>query len=141
VQRRVARLGLALALAGATRGSLGAEPSGLAAFLGTWRGSSACTDLVAAPACRDEVVVYEVRTSDKLGAAKLAASKIVDNQKVPMGESEFAYDKSEGCWRSEFETQRFHGVWCLSVEGEQMTGTLRLLPSGATVRRVQLRHD
>jgi hypothetical protein len=32
-------------------------------------------------------------------------------------------------------------VWCLVVKGKEMTGTLRLLPAGSIVRRVQLRRD
>jgi hypothetical protein len=123
------------------RVSLGAEPSVLDDLLGTWRGSSTCTDPVAAPACRDEVVVYDVRPSEKAGVAKLAADKVVDKKRVPMGELEFGYDKGEGCWRSELETPRVHGVWCLVVKQKEMTGTLRLLPAGPIVRRVQLRHD
>ena len=115
--------------------------SALDNLLGTWRGSSICTDRVAAPACKDEVVVYDVRPSDKTGVAKLAADKVVDKQRVPMGELEFAYDKGEGCWRSEFETPRAHGVWCLVVKGKEMTGTLRVLPARSIVRRVQLRRD
>ena len=121
--------------------SSGDQTSGLDSFLGTWRGSSTCTDRVAAPACKDEVVIYDVRPSDKAGVAKLAADKVVDTQRVPMGELEFAYDKGEGCWRSEFETPRAHGVWCLVVKGKEVTGTLRLLPAGSIVRRVQLRRD
>jgi len=119
----------------------GDRTSGLDNLLGTWRGSSTCTDRVAAPACKDEVVIYDVRLSDKAGVAKLAADKVVDKQRVPMGELEFVYDKGEGCWRSAFETPRAHGLWCLVVKGKEMTGTLRLLPAGSIVRRVQLRRD
>ena len=139
--RLASTLGFALALAVGAGESLGSQSPGLDDFLGTWRGSSRCTDLVAAPACRDEVVVYTVRPSDSAGRAKGAADKIVDKQRVPMGEFEFAYDKGEACWRAEFETPRFHGVWCLVVEGKQMMGTLRLLPAGATIRKLQLRHE
>ena len=134
-------MAFALAFATGLRASFGTEPAALDNFMGTWRGSSTCTDLVAAPACRDEVVVYDVRPSGKVGVATLKADKIVDKERVPMGDLEFAYDKGEGCWRSEFETPRAHGVWCLVVKGKQMTGTLRLLPAGSTVRKVQLRHE
>jgi hypothetical protein len=117
-RRRLAfAMAFALACAVGSRASFGAEPAALDGFLGTWRGSSACTDLVADPACRDEVVVYDdVRPSGKVR-------------------------QGEGCWRTEFETPPFHDVWCLVVKRRQMTGTLRLLPSGSIVRRVQLRHD
>lgn len=134
-------IALALAFDVGSGASLGAEPAALDTILGTWRGSSACTDRVAAPACRDEVVIYDVRASGKAGVATLKADKVVDKERVPMGELEFAYDKGEGCWRSEFETPRAHGVWCLVVKGKQMTGTLRLPPAGSIVRRIQLQHD
>jgi hypothetical protein len=142
MRRRLAiALAVALPFAVGSRTSLGAEPGALDTILGTWRGSSTCTDRVAAPACRDEVVIYDVRASGKAGVATLKADKVVDKERVPMGDLAFAYDKGEGCWRSEFETPRAHAVWCLVVKGKQMTGTLRLLPAGSIVRRVQLRHD
>jgi hypothetical protein len=134
-------MAIALAFPAGLRASFGAESTALDTFLGTWRGSSACADRVAAPACRDEVVIYDVQPSGKAGVATLKADKVVDKERVPMGELEFKYDKGEGCWRSEFETPRAHGVWCLVVKGKQMTGTLRLLPAGSITRRVQLRHD
>jgi hypothetical protein len=133
--------GLGLAIVVSPVGSDEQPAADLAGFLGTWRGSSTCTDRVAAPACQDEVVVYEVRKTDRVGVAKVAADKVVEKQRIPMGEFEFAYDKGEGCWRSEFETPRAHGVWCLIVQGKQMAGALRLLPGGETVRKVQLRRE
>ena len=39
------------------------------------------------------------------------------------------------------ETPRFHGAWCLVVEGKRMTGTLRRLPDNAVVRRVEVTRD
>lgn len=141
LRRLATMLGFGLAFGIGASANPGAETTGLDSFLGTWRGTSACTDLVEAPACRDEVVVYEVRPSDKAGVAKLASDKIVDGQRVPMAELEFSYDKGEACWRAEFETPRVHAVWCLAVEGKQMTGTLRLLPTASVVRRVRLRRD
>jgi hypothetical protein len=55
-----------------------------------------------------------------------------------MGELEFIYSSSEGCWRSEFETARVHATWCLVVKGNKLTGRLRLLPGKETVRDVRL---
>ena len=133
--------GLGLALMVDAAASDGPSPSDITALLGTWRGSSTCTDRVAAPACQDEVVVYEVRRTDKVGVVTLAADKVVDGQRLSMGEFDFVYDKREGCWRTEFQTPRVHAAWCLVVEDTQMTGTLRLLPGGETVRKVQLRHE
>lgn len=118
-----------------------AERGSLAEFLGTWRGTSTCVNREIAPACNDETVVYEVRPSETPNAALLKADKIVDGQRVPMGELEFAYSKKYGCWRSEFTSPRVHGVWCLVIEGRAMTGSLRVLPQNADVRKVQVKHD
>ena len=106
---------------------------------GTWRGTSTCTDRVAAPACQDETVVYEIRNGDKVGTAILAADKIVNGDRVPMGEMTFAYDAPLACWRSEFESPRLKSRWCLTVEGETLKGTATLLPGNQVVRRINAR--
>jgi hypothetical protein len=136
-------LGLALGCTSiVAAGQASPSPSSdIADFLGTWRGSSTCTDRVTSPACHDETVIYEVRATDKAGVARVAADKVVDRKRLPMGEFDFSYDQGEGCWRAEFQTSSVHGVWCFVVEGRTLTGTLRLLPGGTTVRKVQLRHD
>ena len=125
----------------AAGGLCAADRGSVAELLGTWRGTSTCVNRQMAPACNDETVVYEVRPSNTPKAALLEADKIVDGKRVPMGELEFVYSEKEGCWRSEFSTQRVHGVWCLVVEGRNMTGSLRVLPQNADVRKVQLKHD
>lgn len=110
-------------------------------FLGTWRGTSTCVNRQVAPACKDETVVYEVRRSDKPQTATLKADKIVDGQRVPMGELDFAYDAKESCWRSEFKTSRVHAAWCLKVQGKGMTGSLLDLPDNVVVRKVELKRE
>lgn len=133
---RVAGLFL-LAAAGAAAGGKG----DIADFLGTWRGTSTCVNRTVAPACKDETVVYEVRRGEKPGAAILDAYKIVNGEKLAMGELEFVYSDKDGCWRSEFTTPRAHGIWCLAVEGRAMTGSLRDLPVNAEVRKVKAEHE
>ena len=113
-----------------------ADKGDLKEFLGTWRGSSTCVNRQIAPACNDEVVVYEVRRGEKSATAVLKADKIVDGQRVPMGELEFIYASKEACWRSEFRTPRVHAAWCLDVAGHTMTGSLRDIPTGAEIRTV-----
>ena len=56
-------------------------------------------------------------------------------------EMEFVYSDKDGCWRSEFTTPRAHGIWCLVVEGRNLTGSLKVLPENAEVRKVQAVHD
>ena len=103
---------------------------------GTWRGTSTCADRVAAPSCQDETVVYEVRPGDKAGTVILAADKIVNGERVPMGELTFAYDTPLACWRSDFESPRLKSRWCFTVEGNTLTGTATLLPGNQVVRRI-----
>ena len=110
-------------------------------IVGTWRGTSTCTDLVAAPACHDEVVVYEFTAGAKPGAVLWKADKIVDGRRLPMGEMDLAYDTGEACWRAEFSSPRSQSVWCLAVDGAHMTGTGRLLPGKQTIRKIDVRKD
>jgi len=79
-------------------------------LLGTWRGTSTCTDRVAAPACNDEVVVYEFTKGVKPGTVHWAADKVVNGKREPMGEMDVAYDKTEECWKAEFSSPRVKSV-------------------------------
>jgi hypothetical protein len=131
-------VGLVALVAGGARAG---EPGRLDGFLGTWRGTSTCTNRKVAPGCNDETVVYEVRASDKPKTAILKADKIVNGERRSMGDLEFAYSDKDGCWRSEINMPSVHGVWCLVVEGRNMTGSLRVIPENVDVRKVQAVHD
>ena len=117
------------------------EEAAPAALTGVWRGTSTCTDRVAAPACRDEVVVYEFTPGEKPGTVHWKADKIVDGGRRPMGELELAYDARAACWMAEFNSPRVQSVWCLVVDGAHMTGTARILPGNETVRKIDARKD
>src|SRR5262249_3681888 len=106
---------------------------------GTWRGTSICTDRVAAPACQDETVVYEFKPGLQPGTVHWVADKVVNGKREPMGEFDLTYDKAEGCWKSEFTSPRVKVVWRLSAAGRCLTGTARLLPGNETVRKVDAR--
>ena len=106
---------------------------------GTWRGTSTCTDRVAAPACQDETVVYEFTPGAKPGTIHWVADKIVNDRRQSMGEMELTYDASESCWKAEFTSPRLTSVWRLTVARGKLTGTARLVPGNETVRRVELR--
>lgn len=110
-------------------------------LMGTWRGTSTCTDRVAAPACRDEVVVYDFIPGAKPGTVTWKADKVVDGKRQPMGEMDVAYDAGEKCWIAEFKSATVHSVWCLVVDGTHLTGTGRLLPGKETIRKIQVRKD
>ena len=107
-------------------------------LLGTWRGTSTCTDKVAAPACRDETVVYEFRRGDRPGHAIVAADKIVNERRVPMGELDFAWDTAMACWRADFGSPTVTSRWCFTIEGGALKGTARLLPGSEIIRRVEV---
>lgn len=115
------------------------EEIGPRQLIGTWHGTSLCTDRIAAPACHDEAVVYEFTPGPKAGTVHWAADELVNGQREPMGEFDLAYDKVEGCWKAEFNSPRVRIVWCLVADGAQLSGTARLLPGNQTIRKISLR--
>jgi hypothetical protein len=114
------------------------DPSEL---IGTWRGTSTCADRVAAPACRDEVVIYDFTAGAKPGTVQWKADKVVEGQRQPMGEFDLAYDSGNACWAAEFSSPRVRIAWCLVVDGDRLTGTGRLLPGKQTVRKIDVRKE
>lgn len=105
---------------------------GVAAFTGTWRGSSTC--VANNTACRDETVVYRISTiPGKSGSAAVSADKIVDANAVNMGTLEFHYQADRNMLICEYA----QGVWRLKVDGAKMEGTLTR-PDGTLFRRVKL---
>ena len=115
------------------------QASDPAQLIGTWRGTSACSDRVAAPACQDETIVYEFKAGRQPGTVHWVADKIVNGKREPMGELDLTYDKTESCWKVEFTSPRVKMVWRLSVEDRRLAGTARLLPGNETVRKVDAR--
>lgn len=136
---RFARLVLGGACLGASL-VRGAE-TGEDLLIGTWRGTSICTDRVAAPACNDETVVYEFTAGPQPGTVTWKADKVVNGARQTMGEMTVTYDKGEGCWKGELESPRVHSVWCLAVTGDRIAGTGRLLPGKQTIRRIDVRRN
>lgn len=110
-------------------------------LIGTWRGTSTCSDRIAAPACRDEVVVYDFTAGPKPETVHWKADKLVNGQREPMGEMDLAYDAQEKCWASESSSPRVRVVWCVAVDGAHLTGTGRLLPGKEIVRRIDARKE
>src|SRR5262245_39122182 len=113
----------------------------MSAFVGTWRGTSTCVNREFAPACQDEVVVYDVARTDKPGAAHLKAYKIVDGEKGLMGESDFTFDEKKGCWTSEFRNAKVHIVQCLTIDGTTMAGRMNDVATGTKIREMALTRD
>lgn len=96
---------------------------------------------MAAPACHDEVVVYEFTPGAKPGTVQWKADKVVDGQRQTMGEMDLTYDTGGACWKAEFISPRSHSVWCLAVDGAHMTGTGRQLPGRQIIRKIDVRKD
>ncbi len=113
----------------------------VAQLTGTWRGRSVCTDRVAAPACKDESVVYDFTPGASPDTVHWKADKIVDGKRITMGEFDLVYSKSDSCWKAELTTPQFHIVWCVAVEGATLKGTATLLPGKQVVRKIEARKD
>lgn len=112
-----------------------------AELIGTWRGTSLCSDRVAAPSCNDEKVVYEFIPGPKPGVVHWKADKIVNGQRQPMGEFDLSYDTAEACWKAEYAGPRVTSVWRVTVDGNHLTGTARMLPGNETIRKIDARKD
>lgn len=110
-------------------------------LIGAWRGTSVCSDRVAAPNCNDEVVVYEFSPGSERDVIHWKADKVVGGERLPMGEFDLTYSQSDACWRAEFTSPRVHMVWCVVVEGTELKGTASLLPGKQTVRKIKAHKD
>jgi len=107
------------------------------AVAGDWTGTSLCTDLKALPACHDEVVVYHF-TPKSGNVVHVAADKIVDGKPQFMGEFDMTQDGS----RLTAELPNRRGDRSLrefNIDGDHLTGTLKLLPGGTVVRKIEAR--
>jgi hypothetical protein len=141
-QWRAIRLCAVVLVAASPRAAPGAPGAGSPSELfGVWRGTSTCTDRVAAPACRDEEVVYEFEAGAMPGAVHWKADKVVNGQREPMGELDLAYDAGAACWRAEFSSLRVRSVWCLAVDHDRISGTGQLLPGKQVIRKIDVRRD
>ena len=107
------------------------------ALAGDWTGTSLCTDLKALPGCHDETVVYHF-TEPRENAVHLAADKIVDGKPQPMGDLDFTRNGSRLTCEM---TDRRGGksLWDFQVEGDRIHGTLKLLPGGEVVRKIDVK--
>ena len=127
---------LVAATAAVAQDSKDADP---AQVIGVWRGTSTCTDRVAAPACNDESVVYEFTAGQEPGTVHWTADKVVNKRRERMGEFDLQYDAVERVWKAQFSSPRVTSVWRLSVKGTHLTGTLHLLPGNEMIRSIDAR--
>lgn len=140
-ERTIPGRGIAAALRGLFIVLLAAAPAAVfggetsSDILGVWRGESICVDREIAPACKDEVLIFEFTPeSGKPGEVHLKADKIVNGERMAMGEMTF-HRTEKGAWESEFKNARFHGVRAYTVSGDELKGTLTDVPTGKLIRK------
>jgi hypothetical protein len=107
-------------------------------IVGTWRGNSTCVDVKAAPACKDEVAVYEVAAvPNTVDRVAVKGYKVVGGERQFMGDLVFTLGQ-DGAWVCDFQSPSMKSRWTLTVDGTKMTGTATLMPANTLIRRMQL---
>jgi|SRR5919205_131482 hypothetical protein len=111
----------------------------LSKVLGEWEGESVCVDKNR-PACKNEHVVYHIKKKDgEPDAVTIAADKIINGKPEEMGVLECKYDASKSTLTCEFTVNSTHGVFEFDFKGDEMEGTLKILPAGTLGRRINVR--
>jgi hypothetical protein len=112
------------------------------AIVGDWSGESKCVGTNTS--CHDEVVVYHIsRSKDDAKKFTIAADKIVDGKPDFMGNIECDFDAEKQTLRSEFKIPRTGGtgVWLFKIKGDEMDGTLTVLPENEIGRRIKVKKN
>ena len=106
------------------------------ALAGDWTGTSICTNRKLLPGCHDETVVYHF-TPRGAKTVHVVADKIVDGKPQYMGE----FDMTKEGARLTYEMTNGQGraLWDFNVDGDRITGMLKLLPGGDVVRKIDVR--
>jgi hypothetical protein len=108
-----------------------------AEILGLWKGHSICAKIKEAEFCHDEVVAYNfVDLPEQPTTVSLKAAKIWDGTLRPTYAIYFNYIPEEHRWTSGFSRGSTHGLWSYVIKGDELTGTLVLLPERTVVRNV-----
>jgi hypothetical protein len=132
---------LAAAASGLRRGARlsGQGSESLSKVLGDWEGKSVCVDKNR-PACKNEHVVYHITKKDgEVEAVTMRADKIVNGKPVDMGTLDCKHDASKSTLTCEFTVNSTHGVFEFAINGDEMEGTLKILPAGTLGRRIKVR--
>ena len=133
-----ALLTLTVVLVAALRQDKDASDS-LSKVLGDWEGESICVDKNR-PACKNEHVVYHIKKKEgEADTVSLAADKIINGKPEEMGVLECKYDASKSTLTCEFTVNSTHGVFEYTIKGDEMEGTLKILPAGTLGRRVHVK--
>jgi hypothetical protein len=107
--------------------------------LGEWRGTSLCTNLKLAPACKDETVRYVFTRNEGATTYHLVADKLVSGTFETMGEMDFVYSASDATWSSELNAPRCARCkWWFRLNPQALVGGLTD-QSGEPLRKVLAR--
>jgi hypothetical protein len=111
----------------------------LSKVLGDWEGESVCVDKNR-PACKNEHVVYHITKRDGgADAVTMRADKIVNGKPEDMGALDCKYDSAKSALTCEFTINGTHGVFEYEVRGDEMEGTLKILPAGTLGRKIKVK--
>lgn len=114
------------------------QPSGkVAQLVGDWTGESICVGEIGA--CKDEQVVYHISV-DAVDATKvkISADKIVNGKPEWMGDINLKFNTLNNTLTGSLESPRYRGVWEFTVKGNNMWGTLSLLPEKRIGRQIRV---
>jgi hypothetical protein len=110
----------------------------LSKVLGDWEGESVCTG--SRPACKNEHIVYHIKKKEgEADTVMLAADKIINGKPEEMGVLECKYDASKSTLTCEFTVNSTHGVFEFTIKGDEMQGTLKILPAGTLGRNIKVK--
>lgn len=130
---------LASALPELRRGARQGGSDSLSKVLGDWEGESVCVDKNR-PACKNEHVVYHITKKDgEADAVSIQADKIVNGKPEDMGTLDCKHDAAKSTLTCEFTVNTTHGVFEFTIRGDEMEGTLKLLPSGTLGRKINVK--
>src|SRR5689334_4915081 len=115
------------------------DAGSLSKVLGDWEGESVCVDKNR-PACKNEHVVYHIKKKDgEADAVSLQADKIVNGKPEDMGTLDCKHDAAKSTLTCEFTVNTTHGVFEFTIKGDEMEGTLKILPAGTLGRKINVK--
>jgi hypothetical protein len=132
-------LGIVLVWAVPKRAARLDDKDSLSKVLGDWEGESVCTD-PNRPACKNEHVVYHLTKKEgEADGVTMHADKIVNGKAEEMGVLDCKHDAAKSTLTCEFTVNGTHGVFEYAIRGDEMEGTLKLLPAGTLGRKIHVK--
>ena len=122
---------------GARQGEKGSDS--LSKVLGEWEGESVCVDKNR-PACKNEHVIYHITKKDgEADTVTMHADKVVNGKPEEMGALDCKHDAAKSTLTCEFTVNGTHGVFEYTIKGDEMEGTLKILPAGTLGRKINVK--